>query len=440
MDTPSPIESLDDLRLTAEHGNPLAQYDLAIKYAGGRGVAQDFTQAVHWFRKAAEQGDAPSQYELGICFKNGRGVPKDEAEAAKWFRKGAELGETSAQLLLSIAYKNGEGVEKNQEESLNWLRRAAEAGDVTAQYLMGSEFFVGRRMPRDYVEAAKWTRKAAEAGKARAQSFYGNHLLFGWGIEKNISEAIKWYQKAAEQGDKRGEYYLGMCYSRGVGLEKNFEEAQKWLQRAAQKNYRDAKYQLRLLLFRKYSILKWRNITLTIFGFALLIFHAFHSPISIHIRAVGIFLGIFAVIALTTVAMAVLQRKFGVKWLDEKDAEQTSEKIISGFKKRPWEFLLIPAEDGFFLLPLLYIGINPLSAAVAAFCFGVMHYPLYPWQACVPKGIAYFFVALFVLPYGIWSVIVAHLSVDAILILALLLDKVEGKPTLRRIVKVLQTE
>ena len=36
----------------------MAQYGLGVCYATGQGVEQDYTQAVHWWRKAAEQGDA----------------------------------------------------------------------------------------------------------------------------------------------------------------------------------------------------------------------------------------------------------------------------------------------------------------------------------------------------------------------------------------------
>jgi hypothetical protein len=51
-----------------------------------------------------------------------------------------------------------------------------------------------------------------------------------------------------------------------------------------------------------------------------------------------------------------------------------------------------------------------------------------------------FFVALFILPYGIWSVVVAHLFVDAGLFAILLLTKVEGKPTWNRLIRILRTE
>ncbi len=179
---------------------------------------------------------------------------------------------------------------------------------------------------------------------------------------------------------------------------------------------------------------------ITILGWALLIFHGIRFPISINGFAVVIFLGILTVTAVTFVAVMATMDKFGLKGLDEKEVEVTNERFFSMLKRKPWRFLLIPAEDGFFLLPLLYIGINPISAAVAAFLFAVAHYPSFPWRYCLPKGIAYFFVALFILPYGIWTVVVAHVIADVAAFAGMLLVKVEGKPTWRRLFRVLRTE
>ena len=38
-----------------------------------RGVAQDWVQAVAWFRRAAEQGHAEAQHNLGACYQLGDG-------------------------------------------------------------------------------------------------------------------------------------------------------------------------------------------------------------------------------------------------------------------------------------------------------------------------------------------------------------------------------
>jgi hypothetical protein len=186
--------------------------------------------------------------------------------------------------------------------------------------------------------------------------------------------------------------------------------------------------------------LKWRNAGITTLGCALLIFHAFHTPISVNGIAIAAFLGILAASGVAFIAAIAVMERFGMKGLDEKEADATSERLFSMLKRQPWRFLLVPAEDGMFLLPLLYIGISPVSAAVAAFLFAVAHYPAFQWRFCIPKGMAYFFVALFILPYGIWSVVVAHLIVDVGLWAVVLLAKVEGKPTWRRLLRVLRTE
>jgi TPR repeat protein len=58
-------------RPLADQGNALAQFNLGLLYHEGRGVSQDYAQAVTWFRKAADQGDAEAQAALGAMYANG---------------------------------------------------------------------------------------------------------------------------------------------------------------------------------------------------------------------------------------------------------------------------------------------------------------------------------------------------------------------------------
>ena len=55
----------------------------------------------------AEQGDAEAQISLGIMYDYGRGVPEDDTEAVKWYRKAAEQGVAKAQYNLGVMYTNG---------------------------------------------------------------------------------------------------------------------------------------------------------------------------------------------------------------------------------------------------------------------------------------------------------------------------------------------
>jgi TPR repeat protein len=263
--------------------------------------------------------------------------------------------------------------------------------------------------------------------------------LAGSGVEKDPIEAVAWFRKAAEQGDAYGQRHLGICLAQGLGVTKDYSEARKWLTLAAGQNDPKARYQLRLLWFRKHSILKWRNRVIAAIGSALLVFHAWNKPIVIHGFAVMAFLAIVAVSGLAVVLFMAVLEKLGLKGSDEKETQFLKDSIDSAVKKKPLQLLLIPTEDGFFLLPLLYIGITPISAAIAAVLFAAAHYPLFPWRYCLPKGIAYFFVALFVLPLGIWSVVLAHMIIDLTLVIISLLFDAEDKAIWRRLLRALRT-
>ena len=79
-------------RLAAEQGHAAAQSMLGVVYATGRGVPQDYVEAVKWTRLAAEQGSAPAQYNLGLMYAKGHGVPKDYVMAYKWWSLAAAQG------------------------------------------------------------------------------------------------------------------------------------------------------------------------------------------------------------------------------------------------------------------------------------------------------------------------------------------------------------
>ena len=82
---------LNVLKAKAEAGNVKAQTQLADAFIG----ADDFTNAVVWYRKAAEQGDVTAQLSLASLLMAGRGAAKNPQEAAKWLRAAADRIEAS---------------------------------------------------------------------------------------------------------------------------------------------------------------------------------------------------------------------------------------------------------------------------------------------------------------------------------------------------------
>ncbi len=117
-----------------------AQYYLGVMSDNGRGVPQDYKQAVAWYRKAAEQGHAKAQHNLGIMYKYGQGVPQNYKKAAAWYRKAAEQGHRVAQNNLGVMYKNGQGVPQNYKQATTWYRKAAKQGYMIAQNNLGFEY------------------------------------------------------------------------------------------------------------------------------------------------------------------------------------------------------------------------------------------------------------------------------------------------------------
>ena len=55
---------ISEVQKAAEQGDADAQQILVSMYSLGKGVPQDYKQAVAWSRKAAEQGHVLAQYEL----------------------------------------------------------------------------------------------------------------------------------------------------------------------------------------------------------------------------------------------------------------------------------------------------------------------------------------------------------------------------------------
>ena len=115
-------------------------------------------------RTNAEKGDAEAQFNLGYMYYNGRGVPQDYAEALKWYRKAADQGDANAQCNLGNMYFWGDGTEKDYEEALKWKRKAADQGNVLAMTQIGHWYWVGKVVPRDYVTSYMWYFLLKEQG------------------------------------------------------------------------------------------------------------------------------------------------------------------------------------------------------------------------------------------------------------------------------------
>jgi len=153
----------------ASSGDPAAQYEIAVRYAEGRGVAKDYTRAAAWFREAAINGVAAAQYDLGILYDKGLGLARDPIEAVIWYQSAADQNEPIAQLRLGAAYLAGDVVPHNSAEAVRWLRRAAEQGLAEAQAMLAARYEAGDGVAQSTSGAYGWYDRAAASGLSEAQ-------------------------------------------------------------------------------------------------------------------------------------------------------------------------------------------------------------------------------------------------------------------------------
>lgn len=154
------------LRLAAQKGDPSATFEVATRFAEGRGPKQDYNQAMAWYQRSAAKGFAVAQYRLGTLYERGLGTTVDLARAKLWYKRSAEQGNVKAMHNLAVL----------------------SAGN-------------GQAAP-DYATAAKWFGQAAEYGLPDSQFNLGVLYENGLGVAKDPGIAYVWYSMAARNGDQ----------------------------------------------------------------------------------------------------------------------------------------------------------------------------------------------------------------------------------------------
>jgi hypothetical protein len=162
----------------AAAGDAAAELQLAILYAKGEGVAQDYTASATWFRAAASQGSPRAQYDLGVLYERGRGVKVDLTEAANWYLKAAQASYPLAEYNLAVCYTRGQGIRQDLPEAALWYRRAAGQGVVQAMVNLGTMYEKGEGVAVSPVDAYAWYlaagRRDSQTAARRAEDLFNS--------------------------------------------------------------------------------------------------------------------------------------------------------------------------------------------------------------------------------------------------------------------------
>ena len=120
-----------------------------MKYHEAQGVAQNFAEAIKWYKLAAAQGHPTAQTSLGYMYDRGHGVAQDQVEAVHWYKLGATQGQRSAQYNLGVMYAEGKGVARDHDEAERLFRRAIANPDANPAVIEQSRHslrLIGRKV------------------------------------------------------------------------------------------------------------------------------------------------------------------------------------------------------------------------------------------------------------------------------------------------------
>jgi TPR repeat protein len=164
-----------------------------------------FATAIRAWLPLAEAGSAEAANNIGHMYEEGLGVAQNYSIAMDWYRKAALQELAQAQHNVALLYYNGYGVAANPREALRWFRLAANQGLAASEYMLGLAHYTGEGVELDYSEARRWFLQSARQGYAAAQMMYAYVLMAGDGdpeAEAAPQRAYIWAQVAARHGQQ----------------------------------------------------------------------------------------------------------------------------------------------------------------------------------------------------------------------------------------------
>ena len=142
---------------------------MARCYMGGHGCVRDAARSLELARESSEKGSRYGQNTLGLLYKYGLGgVAQDYAQAVAFYRLAAAQNLDAAQCALGYMYHIGFGVAQDRTEALRLYQLAAAQGHPTALSNVAACHELGRGVPQNKAEAIRWYRRAQAAGHPKA--------------------------------------------------------------------------------------------------------------------------------------------------------------------------------------------------------------------------------------------------------------------------------
>lgn len=253
------------LRREADAGSADAQYQLALLYLYGQGVAQDNAVAARYFKDAAGRGHAQASGNLGAMFAEGRGGGgggPDPVAAFSHYKRAGEAGEPEglfrAALLLYDDRVQGYDEHERLADAHDLFTRARGSGHPQAVFYLAVMREYGLHLPQSFVEAGRLYAECCDppgggdegvrlvAGDPDCCYHAGLLHAYGRGVSQDFSAALALFRTCMRVASEGGGVsasptlhgpcglYLGLMAGAGQGMPVDYDAARVYLQQAAE--------------------------------------------------------------------------------------------------------------------------------------------------------------------------------------------------------------
>lgn len=165
----------------ATAGSPEAQYELAVQFETGKGVAQNTARALELYQQAAAQDYPDALNDLGFFYYQGMlGLPADPKTALVYFERAADQRHPQAMYNFAALIDDGLVPGKTPEDAAGYIYQALRAGSSS----------VLRVMTENPNQLTPETRRALQARLSK-YAFYDGTIDgdFGPGTQRGLRRA-----------------------------------------------------------------------------------------------------------------------------------------------------------------------------------------------------------------------------------------------------------
>ncbi|MFA5960640.1 MAG: endopeptidase IV [Tatlockia sp.] len=223
--------------------NPKAAIALGFIYDT---VEDNYEKALENYQLAAKMDNATGEYDLALMYSLGKGLALDYHKAFDLLTQAADQIQSEAMTQLANLYFSGFGTARDQQKALDLYKKSADLGDAAALYQLGLLSETGVAAKLDYPSAVNYYTKAAEKGNEKAKLALARMYQYGLGVNQDSAEAKRLYDELSANNNAYAQYQLALMLYNGAP-EHRSEEGKRLLQQASDNGSLQARKMLQWL-------------------------------------------------------------------------------------------------------------------------------------------------------------------------------------------------